>query len=64
MTLHESRGDYRDGVHEIKLADRGRYDGLWLTFAKAIQGEKPLDFDSQHNLVAQRTLLKACGMLT
>jgi hypothetical protein len=30
--------------------------------AQVIRGEKPSDFTSQHDLLVQETLLKACGL--
>lgn len=63
LTLNEARGGYESGTQTIQHPARGRYDGLWLTFADAIHGKAPLAYDSAHNLAVHKTLLEVCEML-
>ena len=62
LALTEPRGEYRKGYQEITFAPYERYVADLAELAAIIRGEKPAEFDSAHDLAAQETLLRACGL--
>ncbi len=62
LYLDESRGGYAKGVQRLALGKEGRYVGEFRDLAKAIRGEKPLDWSYEHDLNTQEALLLASGM--
>lgn len=62
LYLDESRGGYATGAQRLSLGKEGRYVGEFRDLAKAIRGEKQLDWSYEHDLTTQETLLLASGM--
>lgn len=64
LALPESRGAFVRGYQDVALPEPGgRYDGEFIDLAAIIRGEKSPDFDYQHDLAVQETILRASGML-
>jgi len=61
IALSKDRESYKKGVHEIRLPRYERYVADAADMAKIIRGEKPSDFSSEHDLLVQETLFRACG---
>jgi predicted dehydrogenase len=62
LALSEPRGDYKRGYQTIQFDKYQRYVDDLADLAAIIRGEKQSDFDSDHDLAAQETLLKACKL--
>jgi predicted dehydrogenase len=62
LALSKPRDKYRQGYQEIPFGDYPRYTGDAADLARIIRGEKDADFSHEHDLAAQETLLRACGV--
>ncbi|MGC6467774.1 MAG: Gfo/Idh/MocA family protein [Akkermansiaceae bacterium] len=63
LSLTKDRGEFKKGTHEIPLPKtEGRYHGEFRDMAKVIRGEKPLAWDSKHDLIVQESLMRASGL--
>jgi predicted dehydrogenase len=61
LALMEPRGEYPQGVSVIGLEARPRYVASLEAFVKDIRGEKQPDRSLDHELLVQKTLLRATG---
>ncbi len=63
LYLDEARGKYKSGASKIQMPPAGgRYDEEFVDLAKAVRGEKDLDWTFLHDLDVHETLLLASGM--
>lgn len=63
LSLTQDRGDFKRGTREVSLPkSEGRYHGEFQDMAKVVRGEKPLAWDSKHDLIVQEALLRATGL--
>lgn len=62
ITLAQDCGKYNRGIHEVTFPKYVRYVDDAADMARAIRGEKPLEFGPDHDLIVQETLLRACRM--
>jgi len=62
VVLSGPRGEYRQGVQEVRFPKYERYVADAADMARIIRGEKASDFRSEHDLAVQETLLAACGL--
>jgi predicted dehydrogenase len=62
LALAAPQGEYRQGLQTIRFPEYVRYVGDAADMAKIIRGEKPSDFSTEHDLIVQTTLLRACGV--
>ena len=62
IALSQPRGDYKKGYQDISFAKYHRYVGDAADMAKIIRGEKTTDFNYEHDLAVQETVLRASGM--
>jgi predicted dehydrogenase len=63
LTLSTARDRFKKGTQDVSFPKYYRYVGDAADMARIIRGEKLSHFSYHHDLVVQRTLLKACGML-
>ena len=54
----------RKGTQEVPLEKAPRYAADWTEFAKAIRGQIEWEFNPEHDLAVQETVLLASGMKT
>lgn len=64
LTLEKAKGDYPEGVTEIKLEARPRYVASFAAFVRAIKGDAKPERTMDHELLVQETLMRATGNLT
>lgn len=62
LTLLQPRGQYKRGAQEIKLPKYTRYVDDARDMASVIRGEKEFEFNCEHDLAVQETLLSACNL--
>jgi predicted dehydrogenase len=63
LALDAPHGEYKKGYQDVKFPkSSGRYDRDFADLAKAIRGEKALEFTPEHDLAVEETLLLACGL--
>jgi predicted dehydrogenase len=63
LTLSKPHGEYEAGVHEVPVGPSPRYLPDMNDLAGAIRERRPVQyFTPQHDLMVQRTLLRACGV--
>ncbi len=62
LALSKPRGSYQADYQEIPFGRYDRYVADAVDFAKIIRGEKQADYNSEHDLAVQETLLKACEL--
>ncbi len=62
LSLSQPRGSWKAEIQEVTFPKYTRYVDDAADMAQVIRGEKPSDFTSQHDLLVQETLLKACGL--
>jgi len=62
LSLSQPRGSWKAETQEVTFPKYTRYVDDAADMAQVIRGEKPSDFTSQHDLLVQETLLKACGL--
>ena len=63
LYIDEAHGKYESGARSIKMPPaRGRYNGEFEDLARAIRGEKKLEWTFAHDLNTHETLLSASGM--
>ncbi len=62
ISLAHDCGKYQRGTHEIAFPKYVRYVDDAADMARAIRGEKPLEFGPEHDLTVQETVLRACGL--
>ncbi|MCE3015673.1 MAG: Gfo/Idh/MocA family protein [Pirellula sp.] len=62
LTLAESVSSYKSGQQEISFPKFTRYIADAIDMAKIIRGEKETDFDYEHDLSVQRTVLQASSL--
>lgn len=62
VSLSQARGEYKKGTQDVTFPKYVRYIDDAADMARAIRGEKPFEFTSEHDLAVQETLLKACGV--
>lgn len=55
-------GKYKKGYQTIEFEPYRRYVGDAADLAQIIRGEKDAEFNYEHDLTVQTTLLKACGL--
>lgn len=63
LTLKSARGEYRTGQQEIELPKYARYVEDAAEMAKVLRHEAETRFTPQHDLVVQRCVLRASGLL-
>ncbi len=61
LSLREPTGSYRAGWQRVPVEDRPRYVGDLREFVEVIRGEREPRFSSEHDLLVQETMIKACG---
>lgn len=61
LCLQEPRGGYRAGWQDVEVAHIPRYERDLAKLARVIRGEEPIDYTTEHDLVTQETVLRACG---
>ena len=62
LNLDQARGKFRKGTQTVQLKGARSYAAEFTDLAKAIRGEKKLDWSYEHDLTVHETLLKICGM--
>jgi len=62
ISLSRARGEYRKGTQDVKFPRYMRYVDDAADMARIIRREKASEFSSEHDLIVQETLLKACGL--
>jgi predicted dehydrogenase len=62
LNLDKARDDYRKGSQVVKLKGGRSYVPEFVDLARAIRGEKKLDWSYEHDLTVHHTLLRICGM--
>jgi predicted dehydrogenase len=62
VALSTNRGKYSKGYQTIEFNGYRRYVGDAADLAKIVRGEKDADFNYEHDLTVQETLLKASGL--
>ena len=62
VTLEADCPGFKKGTQEVKFPKYIRYVDDAADMAGVIRGEKPDSFGPRHDLAAQETLLKACGL--
>ena len=62
LALSEPRGEFQKGYQDVDVGPYERYIDDAADFAKIIRGEKELDYNSEHDITVQETVLKACGL--
>ena len=55
-------GKYKKGYQTVEFGNYSRYVGDAADLAQIIRGEKDAEFNYDHDLTVQTTLLKACGL--
>lgn len=60
--LDRDCGEFRKGMHEVRLGSYPRYVGDAADMAAIIRGEKGCDFSYAHDLSVQETVLRASGV--
>jgi predicted dehydrogenase len=63
IDLAKAAGPYEPGPQKVGLPPYARFKEDFVDFAAAIRGEKGLAVSLQEELLAQETLLRACGVL-
>ena len=63
LTLSKPRGSWAAGAQDVPFPKYTRYVGDAADMAKIIRSEKSSDFNSQHDLIVQETLLQASGLM-
>ncbi len=61
LSLREPKGSYRAGWQKVPVEDRPRYVGDLREFVEVIRGEREPRFSPEHDLLVQKTMIKACG---
>ena len=61
LALSKPRGSWKAETQDVTFPKYVRYVDDAADMAQVIRGEKTSDFSSQHDLIVQETLLKACG---
>lgn len=64
VALSSGRGEYERGYQDIAFPKYSRYVADAKDMAQIIRGEKEADFSYQHDLIVQRSVLKASGVLS
>ena len=62
LLLAEPAGGYKAGLHNIDIHQLPRYEADLVELAQCISNEQPLPYTSEHDFLAQETLLRACGV--
>jgi predicted dehydrogenase len=62
VALSRDRGKYRKGYQDVRFPKYTRYVADAADMAKVLRGEKKADFDYDHDLAVQETVLRACGL--
>jgi len=62
LALSKPRGSYRAEYQEIPFGPYDRYVADIADLAQIIRGEKASDYNSEHDLAVQETLLQACEL--
>jgi predicted dehydrogenase len=62
VALSKPRGDYKRGYQDVTFPKFDRYVADAADMARVIRGEKAHDWPPEHDLNAQESLLRACGM--
>jgi hypothetical protein len=62
LNLDKARDDYRKGSQVVELKGGRSYVPEFVDLARAIRGEKKLDWSYEHDLTVHHTLLRICGM--
>ncbi|MFM7058289.1 MAG: Gfo/Idh/MocA family protein [Planctomycetota bacterium] len=63
LTLNVPRNNWKAGVQQIALPAYTRYVEDAAEMARIIRGEKAADYSYEHDLLVQKTLLQACGLV-
>lgn len=61
LCLQEPQGDYQAGWQTVDVPNIPRYKRDLAKLARVIRGEEPIDYTTDHDLMAQETVLRACG---
>ena len=62
LNLDQARGKFKKGTQTVQLKGGRSYTAEFTDLAKAIRGEKKLDWSYEHDFTVHETLLKICGM--
>ena len=63
LGLAQARHGYSEEFQYVELPQlSGRFDGDFLDLEQVIRGEKPLTWDSEHDLVVYESIFRACGL--
>jgi predicted dehydrogenase len=63
MALLKPREGYQRGWQDVEIPKLpGRYDDEFRTLAKVVHGEAEPEWRSEHDLLVQESVLKACGV--
>ena len=62
VALSANRGEYKKGYQDVTFPKFERYVADAADMAKVIRGEKASDFNAEHDLAVQESLLRACGL--
>ncbi|YCM46856.1 Gfo/Idh/MocA family oxidoreductase (plasmid) [Verrucomicrobiaceae bacterium 227] len=63
LSLTKARGAFTRGTQSVPMPKMdGRYHDEFRDLAKVVRGEKVLDWDADHDLAVQETLMRASGM--
>ena len=61
MCLRQPRGGYDAGWQTVEVSHKPRYEEDLAELARVIRGEQAFSYLPEHDLVAQETVLRACG---
>ena len=63
VVFEKPHGALKAGLQSVTLPKMtGRYDGEFLNLAEVLRGEKPFDWDAEHDLAAHEAILRASGL--
>ena len=61
LCLQEPQGGYQAGWQDVEVTHIPRYERDLAKLARVIRGEEPIDYTTEHDLITQETVLRACG---
>lgn len=63
LGLDRPRGPFKKGFQEVQVpAASGRYDAEFADLARVVRGEKDFAWNSEHDLIVHRAVLRASGL--
>jgi predicted dehydrogenase len=63
ISLSKDRGSFKKGTQDVKFPKYVRYVDDAADMARVLRGQQAPLFTSDHDLIVQETLLRACGLL-